>query len=942
MANNEDKDLGLKDLDGIKQVVDAYKSHMEKATYDLSAYEKKLKKETTKIEEDRRKNLEEELYKLRVNGVLKSQEEEYKYAQKALAEQQNNKLRSELSILKSISSENEKERKKEQKYLELEKSIVILKNRGDKESLERAKKQEKELKKEQQKDQREKDKKEARETYNFGDEIKKQFNDLTDDLNLGFSKSLSKGLEKNLGNALKSIGKALTDTLSAVNNSISDYARYQTAINTRLQGISSFSNAVDALSKVAYSPLLKTSELYSNLSSLVSSGIVSNVEQKAFLQTIKSGIADTFDVTDASLRRLIRIQQADSTAARLGMEGYLTRFLNTYVQNTEYLQSTFDTVADSLLEASAAIKLASENSGSGASTEFEYIVQKWLGALTGVGLSDSLASSIGEALGKLGSGDTDVLSSDVGQLLTISASRTGLNIGDLLQNGLNAKNTNDLMLAMTEYLQEIANSGSNVVISSLSKIFGATVSDVAAVTNLTSERLDEIYKDMLTYQGMYTELQNQFGQLAERQGIANILENLFSNYTYQTGMTIAANPATYATWKITDLIQGVTGGINIPFVTALGSGVDLETTVENLMKLGIIGVSTFSAIGDIQDGLSTVLGDKVKSGKTLLENIGIKYDENEKSQYGKGLGQRKRYQLRQSSTSTSELAYIGQHDSDAYYKSTLNSAKDEAQKELEVQMNKYQDPVADYLINDVNLKYKLDSLLNIQETNQNAAKDLLNNIVGDLKNNSGTSDETVKNQNAVILTVSNLLINQISDSSNALSNNILLINDNLTNNFDTLLKILSSNSAKDYNNTVSSIINPNTGTINSSNTETIINNATSDISKSSSTTTISPNGDVNITNNYYITANGSLEELFNKTGIDLDRVGGTSVSSNADIGAYLDNIEFSVGFKSLVENVDKIANRFINSTTSASSESGYNNSSNSSNDSLSGFTQFTF
>ena len=88
---------------------------------------------------------------------------------------------------------------------------------------------------------------------------------------------------------------------------------------------------------------------------MVQSGVAQNVSQRAFFQTVKSGIAETFDATESYMKRIIRIQQNDSTAARLGMEAYLTRWLNAYVENTEYLTTTFDNVASSLLEASAVI-----------------------------------------------------------------------------------------------------------------------------------------------------------------------------------------------------------------------------------------------------------------------------------------------------------------------------------------------------------------------------------------------------------------------------------------------------------------------------------------------------------------------------------------------------------------------------------------------------------
>lgn len=51
------------------------------------------------------------------------------------------------------------------------------------------------------------------------------------------------------------------------------------------------------------------------------------------------------------------------------------------------------------------------------------------------------------------------------------------------------------------------------------------------------------------------------------------------------------------------MIQQNTGGINIPSV--LGTGPN--TTVENLMKLGIIGVGSLGMIGDIISGVSSTV-----------------------------------------------------------------------------------------------------------------------------------------------------------------------------------------------------------------------------------------------------------------------------------------------------------------------------------------------
>lgn len=69
--------------------------------------------------------------------------------------------------------------------------------------------------------------------------------------------------------------------------------------------------------------------------------------------TIKDKIAGTFDTTNGTLLRLVRIQQQDTTAARLGMESSLTAFLNSMYETSEYMKSMAASVKGSLEEAMA-------------------------------------------------------------------------------------------------------------------------------------------------------------------------------------------------------------------------------------------------------------------------------------------------------------------------------------------------------------------------------------------------------------------------------------------------------------------------------------------------------------------------------------------------------------------------------------------------------------
>lgn len=707
MPDNKDKFADIQEM--LDYFDKKYSAISRDSAKNFKAMQLEAVQEAADAEERNKKYLTEKVLEMRAEGLLASEEAASKYAMKMIEEQQKLKLESEIGILKEISKEEEARRARELKLLEKEKDLQKNKNEGN---THEAKKLQKEIELEKRKnadiDRREKLKEEGA-SYQFGDELKEVFNPLKtikDEIAKG--NVLKRTADHVLANSLKAMGKAITEGLNAINTSISSYAKYQTAINTRLQGtrgesvVNIFGSLVDKLDDVAFSPLISAADLYTNLNSLVGQGIVTNVEQRAFFETVKGGIATTFDATSESLNRMIRLQRNDSTAARLGMEGYLTRFLNTYVENTEYLQSTFDTVASSLFEASAALG-GLPGKGTAASLEFEYVVQKWLGTLTGVGLSNETAQSIATALGQLGSGNVDVLNSQMGTLLTMSASTIGQNIGDILNKGLDADTTNKLLTSMVEYLQTIAGEGTNVTKAELAKVFGVSISDLVAVAQMDQSAINTINNDLLTYGGMYTELRDQFNKLPSRMGISNILENLFGNLTYQTGMNIAGNPASYALWKITDLIQGVTGGIPIPFISALGTGADPNTTVENLMKIALVGVNTLGSIGGIVNGLSSI-----GKGEVLLDKLGVKEGTGEIKKFGAGLSLTQG-NFRTSGLETSQLVYVGQEDSSAFSDSALNKNRSDAQKQMDKEIKKQQenDPtmmLIDYLKEDVSLK----------------------------------------------------------------------------------------------------------------------------------------------------------------------------------------------------------------------------------------------
>ena len=682
------------------------------------------------------KNILKEIADQELTDVRKIVDFEAKLRKKLTHEATINRLKDEIQNIQSISAKQEKEREKELKSLEARKEILIAQNQqeasrkkileqekaivdarknSDKKAEELAKKRKKQAEdelKESKKKEKEK-KKEQKDQHTSKDGAQKGLENLFSD----FIKQQEEGTaaeeaaRKNTEQLFKGFGKALSEGLNEINNAISSYAKVQTAINSRLNGseYSGYSQIAKSLGDIAYSPLLRAEDLYNNVAEIVGQGIAVNIEQRAMFATVKDGIAATFDVTADSLKRIIRLQQNDSTAARLGLEAYLNEFLNVYTKNTEYLQDTFDNVASSLLEASALIKQLDKDNGVAKSLEFEFQVQKWLGTLTGYGFSTEASQNIANAIGQLATGDVDsLISSDINNLMLMAANKGGASYAEILSAGATAEDINNLMYGLVSYMQEIAENDNNIIKNQLAKTFGVGISDLIAATNIGVGVLEDIRKESLSYSDMYGELQESFDALPSRLGIANRLENAFANFKYQTGANIASNPIMYATWKITDMINSVTGGINIPHITAMGSGIGFEATVENLIKLGLVGISTLGGIGDIASGIATATNGSMLLDKTKVSMAGATI-----KQIEGGLGKTNNSGKRSSGDASSEAAAVGNSDGQTYADSAVNDASDEAEKELEKKEEEFEDPVVVYLDEEVELIDKLETIISL-------------------------------------------------------------------------------------------------------------------------------------------------------------------------------------------------------------------------------------
>ena len=410
---------------------------------------------------------------------------------------------------------------------------------------------------------------------------------------------------------------ALDDLSKMIDNSIDSFFEYQASIEGRLQGSGeSYKDLLKTVSsKVAVSPFVAQKDVVANIKSLVETGVSYNIELRAFLQTVSEDIAATFDAFDANMMRLIRMQQADSTAARLGMEATLTKVFNQQFKDTSYLANSIsDSVSGAILEASSL--LSHQNS-----LEFEYAVQKWLGSMYSVGVSDSTVNRIAEGLNYLGTGNVEALGSDesLQNLFAMSAARAGLPYAEMLTNGLNAEDTNKLLRSMIEYLREIASNSDNnqVTKAAYSNVFGISVADMTALNNLYDENsatLNFLTNSTLSWANALSETENQISQLGKRVHISQMIDTIVDNISSTTSIGIGGNALLYGTWKALNIVNDLTGGIKIPAIQAMGYGLASEINVLEIAKVGIAGLGFLGGlIGGLGSGGGIGGMDKLSS-----------------------------------------------------------------------------------------------------------------------------------------------------------------------------------------------------------------------------------------------------------------------------------------------------------------------------------------
>lgn len=435
---------------------------------------------------------------------------------------------------------------------------------------------------------------------------------LTNAAEKGVSASANESLNEFLskspqGQAILTIAKGVdrinTTLNKGVTQAVNMASEYLGKIDARLQGSgmstdgrSSYGEYISAMtSTFATSPFVKQESLLKNISDIVGQGIAFNVEERALVATLAEKMVTTFDALDASLTRLVRIQGADLTYSSMGSEALLTQFLNTNFKDTSYLNSLYDSVSSAVLDASAQLDYQS-------AIGFNYAVQKWLGSLYSVGMSESGVSTIAQGLNYLATGNVDALggNTQLQTLLALSAKNAGLDYASILRTGLNADNTNMLLESMVEYLKGIYGSiDNNVVKSAWSNIAGLNITDLRALSNLSSGEIAAISASNTNFGTSTEEFKRQLGLVQGRTTLAERFSNLGSNaiLSFGNSMVNLDNIYPYLGWMLGDAIGGTLGSV----------------------IQAVSGVATFLLSDDI--GLKDVLTGNVSLNDSIFGNI---------------------------------------------------------------------------------------------------------------------------------------------------------------------------------------------------------------------------------------------------------------------------------------------------------------------------------
>ena len=468
------------------------------------------------------------------------------------------------------------------------------------------------------------EKQRAQNTFNLGalGRVTNNIGNLVDTVE-DFKESIEKYTEdiKKTGdkaiNLLSRISQATHNLNQTMVEGVVDIYSSMGRMEARLYGSDkSFASIIsDIKTTVGVNSLVTQRDVLTSLEELVDNGITYNVEQRALLGSLSDNLVANFDVMSDSLTRLIRLQQQDNTQAYIGSESLLTNFLNTNFNDTSYLNGLYSSVYDAIIDGMSTLNADQ-------ASQFNYNVQKWLGALYSVGLSSSAVNMIAQAMNDIATGNLDSQSQT---LLALAAQRSGVSYASYLTTGVTGDSVNKLLQSMVEYLQSIAtNTDSNVVKKQFANLFGLTMSDWTAISNLSTTDIGTIANNTINLATATQETEKLLSEtLLERIHSSTKINNLMENVKYSYGAGIANDETAYMEYVGSNLAMTI--GDSLGSMMGKIVSVTENSNQQKLLKIGLdslseaLGADAGSSILSLLTGSDSVLGGIGNVISSILE-----------------------------------------------------------------------------------------------------------------------------------------------------------------------------------------------------------------------------------------------------------------------------------------------------------------------------------
>lgn len=143
-------------------------------------------------------------------------------------------------------------------------------------------------------------------------------------------------------------------------------------------------------------------------------------------------------------------------------------------------------------------------------------------------MSDGAVQGLAGVLGGVAAGKLDgITSGGQGNLVIMAANQAGLNMSDLLNNGLDETTTNTLMNSMVDYLAKLYSDAGNskVIQQQIANVYGLSASDLKAAVNLSKSRT-VVARDGLDYDSAMERLYSMADTMYKRTSIAEMMTTL--------------------------------------------------------------------------------------------------------------------------------------------------------------------------------------------------------------------------------------------------------------------------------------------------------------------------------------------------------------------------------------------------------------------------------